>query len=86
VGIRDVDHVAPSIRKSCTNFVDKRRSLGRYSIVLYNLAIAIHNYISEIEINCENFFFFCITFYSSMFQGFVSLLLPPNILLKMPLP
>jgi hypothetical protein len=29
--IRHADHVAPSIRKSCTNFADKRRSLGRYS-------------------------------------------------------
>jgi hypothetical protein len=28
VGIRHVDHVAPSIRKK---FADKRRSLGRYS-------------------------------------------------------
>jgi hypothetical protein len=30
-GIRHVDHVAPSIATVDTNFVDKRRSLGRYS-------------------------------------------------------
>jgi hypothetical protein len=30
VGIRQADHVAPSIRKSW-HFADKRRSLGRYS-------------------------------------------------------
>jgi low affinity Fe/Cu permease len=31
VGIRHADHVAFSIRKSYTNFADKRQSLGRYS-------------------------------------------------------
>jgi hypothetical protein len=31
VGIRCGDHATPSIRKSCTNFADKRRSLGRYN-------------------------------------------------------
>jgi hypothetical protein len=32
VGIRNADHVAPSIRKKVGNhFADKRRSLGRYS-------------------------------------------------------
>jgi hypothetical protein len=31
VGIRHADHVAPSIRKSCNHFADKRRSLGRCS-------------------------------------------------------
>jgi hypothetical protein len=30
-GIRCADHATPSIRKSDTNFADKRRSLGRYS-------------------------------------------------------
>jgi hypothetical protein len=28
---RQTDHVAPFIRKICNNFVDKRRSLSRYS-------------------------------------------------------
>jgi hypothetical protein len=31
VAIRHADHVAPSIRKSWHHFVEKRRSLGRYS-------------------------------------------------------
>jgi hypothetical protein len=30
VGIRHADHVTPSIRKSWSNFADKRRSLGQY--------------------------------------------------------
>jgi hypothetical protein len=31
VGIRDADHVAPSVSKGWHHFADKRRSLGRYS-------------------------------------------------------
>jgi hypothetical protein len=31
VGIRRADHVAPSIRKFGTNFINKRRSFGRYN-------------------------------------------------------
>jgi hypothetical protein len=33
MGIRHADHVAPSIRKSWNHFADKRRSLGRYSLL-----------------------------------------------------
>jgi hypothetical protein len=33
VGIRHADDVAPSICKSWHNFADKRRSLGRYSLL-----------------------------------------------------
>jgi hypothetical protein len=33
VGIRRGDHATPSARKVGTNFVDKRRSLGRYSLL-----------------------------------------------------
>jgi hypothetical protein len=33
VGIRHADHVASSIRKFGTNFVDKRRSLGQFSLL-----------------------------------------------------
>jgi hypothetical protein len=31
-GVRHVDHVAPSVRKSC-HFADKQRPLGRYSLL-----------------------------------------------------
>jgi hypothetical protein len=33
VGICHTDHVAPSIRIVGTNFADKRRSIGRYSLL-----------------------------------------------------
>jgi hypothetical protein len=33
VGIRCVDHVTHSIRQVGTNFADKRRSLGQYSLL-----------------------------------------------------